>query len=69
MSMDLGTKLFMIFVVACIVLAGISMYMNKVVIGIVLLVLPMIVLLALLIYVGINDRIDMEEVIIGVGTD
>ncbi|MCI4436746.1 MAG: hypothetical protein JHC33_08075 [Ignisphaera sp.] len=67
--MDLGTKLFMVFVVACIVLAGISMYMGRVVIGVALLVLPMVVFITMFIYAGMNDRIDMEEAIRCVGAD
>ena len=61
--MDLGTKLFIAFVAISIVLAGITIYMNRIIIGVILLVLPIIVFIAIFIYAGINDRIDIDEVI------
>jgi uncharacterized membrane protein YoaK (UPF0700 family) len=67
--MDLGTKLFVALVVACAVLAGIAIYMNKVVVGVALLMLPIAMFIAIFIYAGMNDRIDVEEAINCAGTD
>jgi len=71
--MDFGTYLFIAFVIACIVLAGIAIYMHKAMLAVMLLVLPIIVFIGVFIYAGLKDKIGeseyMEEVIRYVGSD